>query len=228
MKKRFKKTAMFMAIIGLVISAGAGYFGYQQYQTMTKGSLVKGTVSRVITISGDDGETYKPEVVYTQDNIRKTYTPSYSSSSNKYVIGDSVDLKIYGEKVAIDGFNPGVIGIIIGFVLGLVFFIIGLVWFFKHRKKFDEAARLKRYGRRVHARFVRRDTTNYEMNDRRGVILYLQQEDGERIFQTQPIFSEFSIKWLEEHLFDVYIDNRNNDNYYVDIEKHFGHPTSSV
>jgi hypothetical protein len=227
MNKRFKKTAIFMAIIGFVIFAGAGYFGYQHYEIISKGTLVEGTVSRTITISSEDGDKYTPEISYIENNVQKIYTPSYSPSTNSYVVGDPVNLKMYNDKVVIDGFNREIIGIIVGFVLGLLFFIIGLIWFSHHRKRFDEVALLKRYGRKVHARFVRSDFTSYVTDDQRGIILYLQQEEGERVFQTHPIFSEFSIKWLEEHIFDVYIDAKNNDNYYIDIEKHFGHPISS-
>lgn len=228
MKKRFKKTAAVMIIIGFIITVLSAYFAYRQYELITQGSLVKGTVINIIADPSAGNEVYKPEIIYRDNDVEKKHIPLFGVSSRTYVVGDPVDLRVKGEQVTIDGFHAGVLGLLVGLVLGLVFLIIGIVWFSRHRTRHDKYSRLKLHGRRVHARYVRQEITNYEMNDQKGVILYLQQEDGERIFQTQPIFSEFSIQWLEEHIFDVYVDTRDPNNYYIDIEKHFGHPTSSA
>lgn len=224
MKKRIKKTALLTSLIGLVVTATTLYFGYGQYELNRTGERVDGTVMRIISINSDDGTTYKPEISYSWKNQNQIYTPSYGSSANSRRVGDIVPLRVSERGVTIDGIHGGIIGLAVGLLLGLITTILGVIWFFKHRKDFDNAARLKRYGRKVHARFMRKDATGYKVNNRSGFVLFLQEEDGERVFQTNPIFSEFSVKWLEEHLFDIYLDTRDDTNYYVDMEKHFGEP----
>jgi len=226
MKTRIKKTALFMLVVGLIVVAISAYFALKQYSLIQNGELVQGGVSQIISISSDDGTTYKPEVTYNWQGTQQVYVPSYSSSINNRRVGDTVQLRVSERGVTLDGFHTGWTGMIIGFVLGLIFFIIGLLWFLRHIQRYDRAVKLKRYGRRVNARFIRKDVTNYKVNNQAGNILYLQEEGSDRVFQTHPIFSEFSIKWLEEHLFDVYVDTANPDEYYVDIEKHFGEPQS--
>ena len=215
-----------MFLFGLLIAGISAYFGIKQIHLINTGELVQGEVTRIISVASDDGAAYKPEVSYQWNNNQHLYIPSYSSSINTRRVGDRVALRVSTEGVTFDGFHGGWIGIIIGLGLGLGFCIVGLLWLLRHIHRYDRATRLKRYGRRVSARFIRRDTTHYKINDQAGSILYLQEEKGQRVFQTHPIFSDFSIKWLEEHIFDVYIDTANADEYYVDIEKHFGEPKS--
>lgn len=224
MKRRFKKTAIFMVVIGLVILAISLYFGFRSYQILKEGELVSGTVTDIVRIDGNDGTTYKPEILYKWKGREQFYIPSFSSKSISKKVGDIVWLRVGDKGVVMDGFNGEWISIILGLVFGIIFFVVGLVWFLRHKRNYDMMARLKRYGRRVHARFIKRESTPYQINNQSGNILYLQEENGDRIFQTKPIFSDFSIKWLEEHLFDVYVDTSNPDEYYVDIEKHFGEP----
>lgn len=116
------------------------------------------------------------------------------------------------------------VGIILGFVAGLLFLVFGFIWFFRHRKSGDTITQLKRHGKKIHARYLKQEETNHSAHGHTGRIIFLQGEGSNRVFQTKPIFSEFSIKWLEEHVFDIYIDTDNFDNYYIDIEKHFGEP----
>ena len=116
------------------------------------------------------------------------------------------------------------LGIVLGLVFGLVFLIFGVLWFTKHRPQYHQDVELKRYGKKIQARFMRSENMNHTIDGHDGVTFFLKEEQGERVFQTKPVFSEYSIKWLEEHLFDVYIDSNNGDNYYIDLEKHFGEP----
>ncbi|MCI5051241.1 MAG: DUF3592 domain-containing protein [Candidatus Pacebacteria bacterium] len=224
MRKRFKKSAFFLFVIGFIIFVISLYFGFREYRIITTGEEITGRVSQIITINSDDGTTYKPEIRYQFNNQSQLYTPSYSSSYNAYQVGEEVTLLVSNNGVTIKGFNGNLVGIAVGFVIGLVMWILGLHWFIKHRKNFDEAARLKRYGRRVQARFIKRESSNMKINNQQGAILYFQEEGGDAIFHTKPIYSEFSIKWLEEHPFDVYVDTRDSSKYFVDLEKHFGHP----
>ena len=65
MKQRIKKTALFMLVFGLLITSISGYFTFKQYELIQHGQRVSGTVTRIISVQGDDGTTYKPEVTYT-------------------------------------------------------------------------------------------------------------------------------------------------------------------
>lgn len=215
-----------MIIFGFIVLVISIYFGIKEYQILNSGTSVDGTITNIITITSNDGPTYKPEISYQYNNQNEIYTPSYSSSLNNYVVGDPVELIVSPYGTRIKGFNPGLIALVISIVTGFIFFIIGFLWFKKHRKHFDEIARLKRYGNRVQARFIKKEHSNVSINNQHGVILFFQEEDSNRVFNTKPIYSEFSIKWLEEHPFDVYVDPRNSSKYFVDMEKHFGHPQS--
>jgi len=225
MKKRIKKTALFLVGFGLAILITSGFFAYKQYELITTGEKITGRVLRIIEIQGDDGSTYKPEISYAYKGKELIYTPNFSSSSISKRAGDPVKLFVSDKGVTPAGINAGWIALGIGAALGFLAFVIGLVWFFRHRRRYDERTRLKRYGRRIQGRFARKDTTDYQINDQPGNILYVEETGGEkRMFKTKPIFSEFSIAWLEEHVFDIYIDTKNPEKYYIDIEKHFGHP----
>lgn len=214
-----------MIVFGFIILAVSGYFGFREYQIITTGEEVNAVVSKIIEVKGDDGVTYKPEFTYRLNNANQIYTPSFSSSSNRYVVGDPQILLVSDKGISIKGIHAGIIAMGIGILVGLIFFIIGITWSYRHQKHFDEVARIKRVGIRVQARFIKKDSTSYTVNGQTGNTFFFQEEGGEqRIFQTKPIFSEFSIKWLEEHSFDVYVDPRNSTKYFIDIEKHFGHP----
>lgn len=226
MKKRFKKSAFFIVIFGFLIFALGAYFGYQQYQIITTGEEVSGTVSRIISKNSNDGTTFAPEISYRYDNQNRKYIPSYSSSINNYVVGDPVTLLVSDKGVTFKGFNGNLVGVLLALVIGLAAFVFGVVWFFKSRKHFDEVARIKRYGNRVQARFIKKEPIGHNVGDNSGVILSFQGEGSNRVFKSKPIFSEFSIKWLEEHSFDVYVDPRDHSKYFIDLEKHFGHPQS--
>lgn len=226
MKKRFKKSAFFIVVFGFLIFALGAYFGFQQYEIITNGEEVAGKVSRIISKNSNDGTTYTPEISYRHQGERKTYTPSYSSSINNYVVGDPVTLLVSDSGVTFKGFNGNLAGVLLAIGIGLATVIFGIIWFFKSRRHFDEVARLKQYGNRVQARFVKQESLGHSVDGHSGVILSFQGEGSNRIFKTPPIFSEFSIKWLEEHSFDVYVDPRDHSKYFVDLEKHFGHPQS--
>jgi len=129
---------------------------------------------------------------------------------------------LFSGTEIIDYVNNEIMGMLLGLVFGILFLIIGIIWMIRHRRNFDGLVALKRHGKKVHARFLRKEMTGYEVYGHLGTILFLQEDGGDTIFQTQPIFSEFSIKDIEEHVFDVYINDINRNDYYVDIEKHFG------
>lgn len=224
MNTSIKKTPLFMIIFGLIVLGVSLYFGIKEYQILNTGTNVSGTVTRIITLNNDDGPTYKPEISYRHNNQDKIYIPNYSSSSNNKIVDDSVELIVSPKGTRIKGINAGNIALIISFFVGLVFSLVGLFWLKKHQKHFDEVARLKRHGTRVQARFVKQENSRLTINNTQGIILFFQEEDSNRVFNTKPIYSEFSIKWLEEHPFDVYVDPRNSSKYFIDIEKHFGHP----
>ena len=225
MTTRIKKTALFTFFFGLLVLGVTGYFGFRYWQTLEAGEPTIGTVSRIISRQDEDGTQYKPEISYRYQGEDLTYVPGFSSSINTYRIGDQVELRVSDLGIAIAGFHQGLLGFAFGGVFGFIFALTGLMWFLRHMRRYDEVTRLKRFGRRVTARFVRKDTTSYKINNQHGTVIYVQEEGGEgRMFETKPIFSDFSIKWLEEHAFDVYVDPSNDEDYYIDLDKHFGEP----
>ena len=224
MKKPLKKTALFMMAFGFVVLVVSGYFSVKEYQILSTAVDVQGVVTNIITVGSSEDITYKPEIAYQHNNLNQIYTPNYSNSRNNYIIGDSVTLSVSEKGTRIKGINQGLIALGISVIIGLFFFVIGFKWLRRHKRDFDEVARLKRYGTRVQARFIKQENSNLIINDQPGVILFFQEEDSNRIFHTKPIYSEFSIKWLEEHSFDVYVDPRKSLKYFIDLEKHFGHP----
>lgn len=213
-----------MVVFGVIILLISGYFGFREYKIITSGEEVPATISRIIESQGDDGIMYQPEFTYMVDGVNKTHRFNVKSSSTKYVVGDPETLIISKHGITKTGIHGSIIAMGIGVIAGLLFIILGMIWIIRHRRNFDEIARLKRFGRRVQARFTRKETTNIAIDNQYGTILYFQGEDSNRMYSTKPIYSDFSIKWLEEHSFDVYIDPRDHSKYYVDIEKHFGHP----
>jgi hypothetical protein len=223
MKKPLKKTALFMIIFGCVVLIVSGYFSFKEYQVLSTAIDIQGTVTKIITLNSGEDITYKPEISYQYNNMNQVYTPNYSSTRNNYVVGDPVVLSVSEKGTRIKGLNQGIIALALSLLTGLIFFIIGLKWLRRDKRDFDDIARLKRYGTRVQARFIKQESS-VTIGNQPGVILFLQEEDSNRVFNTKPIHSEFSIKWLEEHSFDVYVDPRNSLKYFVDIEKHFGHP----
>ena len=128
------------------------------------------------------------------------------------------------QIITIGGFysNWLLYGIFVFF--GLLIFIIGIRWFMHSVHKHTKISHLKKYGQRVQAYFLRQESSEIRINNQEGVILYFQEKDGTRVFKTHPIFSTSSIKWLEEHVFDIYVGARDKEDYYIDLEKHFGEP----
>lgn len=229
MNSRFKKRYVVGILVGLIGTIIPGYFVYQNYLAVSGGQKVTAIVTNIIAVASDDGTNYKPEYSYRFQGIEQTYVPSYSASKGLIPdIGDERPLYVNGNKVS-EGYKsismilPGIFA-----VIGLIILLSSIGLSIKSQKKYSAQVKLKRYGRKVTARYIRKDLTSYRINDQAGEILYFQQEGGEPVFQTAPIFSHFSIKWLEEHPFDVYVDVRNPAEYYVDLEKHFGEPTNTL
>lgn len=213
-----------MVFFGLVILSISSFFGFREFRIITTGEEVNAVVSRIRENRGENGPTFTPEFTYRYNDQDGLFVSRFSTSSNNYVIGDPALLLVSNAGVSIKSLYGEIIGVGIGMLAGLLFSIIGIIWIYKDRKHFDEIARLKKIGKRVQARFLRQESSQITINHQEGVILFFQEEDSNRVFHTRPIYSEFSIKWLEEHVFDVYVDSKNSTKYFVDIEKHFGHP----
>lgn len=216
-----------MTVLGFIISSISLYYAYRYYDVIANGVKREAVVTEIIREPTTDGYKYGIEVSYTADGATHTYQPSYRVSHQTHKEGDILTMYQSPEGLVLIEFYA-LLGVGLGVIFGLLFFIGGLVWMIKHIHRYDKNVRLKRYGKKVTARYIRSEETSYEINNRVGTILYFKQERGDRIFRTHPIFSTFSIVWLEEHIFDVYIDPQNPDDYYVDLEKHFGEPTRHV
>ncbi len=225
MKSGIKKRSIIGIIVGLLVAVIPGIMAYNQYRIITEGDKVSAVVTDIIPVQTDDGTSYKPEFTYTYEGSEKTYLPSYTASRSLLPkIGSEQKLSISDRGVAVASIGIGLLGPLIGFGIGLLVLLLSVGSLIKGVKRQTKIAQLKRYGRKIHVRFARQETTNIKVNNQHGTILFFQEEGTGRIYQTHPIYSTYSIKWLEEHLFDVYIDTTDSNNYYVDMEKHFGEP----
>lgn len=213
-----------MVVLGFIISSISFYYVYRYYDVIAHGVKREATVTEIIKESTDDGYKYGIVVSYTEDEVVRTYEPSYRVSHQTHDEGDIITMYQSNKGLVLIEFYA-LLGVGLGVIFGLLFLVGGLVWMIKHIQRYDRNVRLKRYGKKVTARYIRSEETSYEINNRAGTILYFKQEGGEKIFRTPPIFSNFSIVWLEEHIFDVYVNPQNPEEYYVDLEKHFGEPT---
>lgn len=225
MKSGLKKRSIIGIIAGLLFTVIPGILVFNQYQIVSTGQEVVAVVSDIITVQTDDGTSYKPEFTYTYNGVQQTYLPNYTASRSLLPnVGDEKKLSVSDRGVVVRSIGIGLLGPLIGLLIGLLVLVISILSMIKGIKRSGNIATLKRFGRKINVRFVRKDTTSYRVNNQHGSILFFQEEGNDRVYQTHPIFSEFSVKWLEEHIFDVYIDTANPDNYYVDMEKHFGEP----
>ncbi|MFT7328358.1 MAG: hypothetical protein ACI870_000550 [Crocinitomicaceae bacterium] len=225
MKSGIKKRSIITIIIGLLFAIISGILVFNNCRIIAEGQKVPSIVTRVIEVTNDDGTNYRPEFTYTYQGVEKIYQPSYSASRSLVPnLGDEKVLYISDRGISTGIFNISFIAPLIAFIIGLFVLVFGINSIAKGIRGVEKTTLLKRHGRKIHARFIRQDSANMPVNNQRGVILFFQEEDGEQVFQTHPIYSNYSIKWLEEHLFDVYIDTANADNYYIDMEKHFGEP----
>ncbi len=225
MKKRFKKSAFFLMMLGLVIASVAGIFGFQEYQLMQYGDSVVGQVTHIVEFSAINGDgLYRPEITYQTSQGAMVFIPSWASDVS-YTIGEPVDLRVSGDRATVDSWShPGNILILVGFVTGLILFVLGAVWFASYRKHYNDIARLKRTGRRISARCIHYDEVDAVADGADGFVLHLQQENSKRTFITKPIFSKISIEVIQEQSFDVYVDPEKPTHYYIDLEKYLGHP----
>ncbi|MCA9352792.1 DUF3592 domain-containing protein [Patescibacteria group bacterium] len=225
MKSSVRKRSILLILAGVFFFVIPSLFVFQQLNIMTHGEKVFGTVTDIVSKTTDNETLYKPQITYTYQGQERTYTPHYNTSHFLVPrIGSEQVLYVHARGVTQGPLNVGFLVPLGGCLIGLVLILFGVRSWMHDVNRYHTYARLKRYGRRVSARFVRKDVTNYRINNQLGNILYVQEERGERVFQTHPIFSEFSIKWLEDHTFDVYVNPNNPDDYYIDIEKHFGEP----
>lgn len=224
MKSPIKKTYLLFTFVGLVFLGFAGYQGYQKYQVLTQGELVSAEVIDIEISKGDSGTMYSPRFRYEINGEEREYVNSFKSNFNTYSIGDEVPLRVLDKKVAIAKLTPDYL-FIGGFLfLGIVMTSIGLTQSVRHARRYHRGIRLKRTGKKIEARYIRSDYTDYTLNDQKGTILYFKADNDDQIFTTPPIFSDFSPEWLQSHVFDVYVNPHDSEDYYIDIEKYFGEP----
>jgi hypothetical protein len=220
MKKSLKKRALIMFIFGFILAAISFVFILKEYQAIRFGKSVTATV-----IGTKTSEVLNRTIVrleYKDGNTTKIIEPPYLF--NVYSIGRSVSLRLYQNSVTIPALNNGFwLSLIGSFIIGIFLFLKGLVWLFRHKEEYaNDVVYLKRFGKRVHARYDRTEESAQRKDGSYGKIFVLKQIDSERVFVSDPIFNQESIMWLEEHLFDVYIHKKKSKKYYIDFEKHFG------
>jgi len=228
MKKRIKKTAMFMVAFGLTIATTSVFFGIKEYQFINTATNVSGTVTAIFSDRKGSIVQYAPQIEFTYNGKSRTFVPNYRNDFSNLDVGDSIDLKTDGNSVVVVGTRPNILGIIIGVISGIIFLIMGLLWMRKYTPRVPEIVFLKNKGNKIHARYMHHEETDQEIDGHKGIILFLKEVDGKRTFQTHPIHSEHTVAWLEEHLFDVYIHPDDPATYYIDMEKHFGVPESTI
>lgn len=220
MKKRIKKRSTIAIVVGIILVLVTSFFIYTQIYTVIQGQKVDG---RVVDFKiSDSSDRTSPVIEYQFNSAQQTITPTYLF--NTYRVDDTVPLYVIPNNITILALNNGFLLSLLGlWIIGLWLLIWGIRSIRKHtRIQEKDIIKLKRFGVRVHARYLRQESSPHIIGESPGVILILQEEDGERVFSTKAIFSEYSVKWLEEHVFDVYVNPNNDLDYYVDLEKHYG------
>lgn len=209
-----------MFIFGLVLTIFSLIFIFFEYKIISYGEKV---TARVVGITSSSNSNKSSAVLeYTYDNSLITKDPSYLF--NTYRVGDELSLFVYRGNISIPALNNGYwIALLISLICGVLLLSRGLRWILRHRQVLaHKIVYLKRHGKKVHARYLRTEESAQTKNGHQGKILVLQQEGGEHTFLSNPIFSEYSVRWLHEHIFDVYVHPKKPNIYYIDLEKHYG------
>jgi hypothetical protein len=224
---RIKKTAIIMIGIGLCLFIPTLFFAYEYFDIRTNGTQVSGVITDINQRRDASGiTTYRPVISYVGEaGTTEQYIPPRSSHIRNYQIGDTRELFVYQEKI-VEGSLIEALWPLVSFgVLSLIFIVIGSLWYRKHRQPLRKHEYLKRTGKRIQTHFIRSEQTKYKRFNRYGTILFFKEDTGDRIFQSNPIFADLFLSWLETHNFDVYVDPSDSSQYYIDIEKLFGAPT---
>ncbi|MAQ76942.1 hypothetical protein CL684_00200 [Candidatus Campbellbacteria bacterium] len=224
MKTSLRKRTIVIPLVGLIFMVIPIFTVVPQITAVMQGEQVTGTVVEIIEKRDSDGDTiYKPVFNYEYQGQTKSYTPSYSGSRNLIPSqGEQVTLYIDGTRVTQGVWNIGFIAPLVFGLIGLLLVIYGIRSYIKDVKRHNLQDKLKRYGNRIQAYYVSSKKSNHAINKQYGTILFVQEENGERVFQSHPIFADFSTRFLESHNFDVYVDPTDASQYYVDVEKFFG------
>lgn len=214
-----------MLLFGFSLLLAGVFFALNEYRISRNSQPVTAEVTAVLQSKNTDGSiSYRPEISYQYAGLEQRYLPDFGSLQRRYEIGDAVELSVSPEGARIPSAYSYTIAIGIAIISGVLFFVLGLRWFLSSYRHYNDTARLKRIGVRTQATFLQQQETRTMVDGHPGVILVLQDTSSSKTFKTKPIHSEFSIKWLEEHSFDVYVDPVDTNKYFIDLEKHFGHP----
>lgn len=218
---------IFLVIGGVILIVGS-VLSYKTWKFTKTAEKTTGKVVDLITSrssSGNRSTTYKPVVIYVDNNGRDhRYIASFSSNPPAYEIGEWVDLYY-------DPANPGeaqlagwgeYLGGMIAGALGLVFTCIGGGYHIIRKVKNSNNARLKESGQLVSADLIAVDINrHFHVNNRHPFFLRCEWKDtltGQlHTFKSGFIWNDPTPLLNNRKRIDVYIDPNNPGKYYVDI-----------
>jgi len=215
-----KKRSLLALILGIILCLVSVYFIYHEYDTLKNGEKTQGTVMYYEPHQTSSRET----MVLSYPTTKGVVTLRTSYLFSLYQVSDKIPVYHKGIKTSIPVvFNGFWISLALVFLLSVFLILWGRKWTLRRSRIIrTNITQLKRHGRRVHAKYLYKEELPQIIDGHPGIVLILKEEKGETLFRTQPIFSEFSIRWLEDHVFDVYLSQKNKQDYYIDLEKHYG------
>lgn len=83
--------------------------------------------------------------------------------------------------------------------------------------KIQKIKKLTKNGRHMKARFVKQEQSSSMRNNVHGHYIFVQADDGV-IYKSNKTFNIFAKTYLEDNIFNVYVDKQDPDDYYVEID----------
>ena len=168
--------------------------------------------------NSDNKTTYREVFKYNHQGSEITYSPNFTSNVRAYSKGDSLNAKIYEDKLYIFNMKRLLVTKALPIVLLFVFFIFIIFQIRKTIKYNKNRKKLLKFGQKREILFISREYTGLSQNKNRQSIITFQEKNGSSKY-IEKTFLGFSQHYLEENTFNVYIDNSDFSNYFIELTK---------
>jgi uncharacterized protein DUF3592 len=190
-----------------------------------EGKVIALDRSRSSSSSGSSSTTYRPVVEFTSGTGKRIeFTSNVGSSPPSHRVGESVTV-LYNPadpyRARIKSFFQLWFGVLIVFLLGLVFAAIGLSMIFMRARGRKRAEWLRQHGRRMKTSFKGVELNNsVRVNGRCPYHIVSQSPDPAsntvRVFESENIWFD-PTEYIKGETIDVLVDPHNPKKYVMDI-----------